>query len=548
MRVDTSKFDLLSFKDEISQRFSFTLMSNLLESFYSDFLTNDYSFLEICELYKIASNDDLIRLLDPENKYLVYFDKEFIDSKFYSIKDKVHDLGFFFKSYNSITNTVELITSMSNIDNNKVTIHFPGTKVVIKAMTPLNYKLFTGRSLESLYEPSVLFFRIIAYGIELKATDIHFQCFRLSANKSMYPIEYRIGNNLEMRNLFNITEALNSSMMKSIVSRNTNYNNTDLNSLSGVTDSILDPFFIGGYDLRINISKTICGFKTTVRVMGASDLIQDISNLGFHPKVNQVLERVTRLNNGLTLVTGPMRSGKNTTLFAVLNKMKDRPINIIDISSPTETILPVNQINYENNVEHLKSVISSCKKHDLNVAHINELPNKEVADSVYDLVNSSVAVLTTFHINRIWHLCYKIKEYFQENTFNIFTHLNFVFNQKIFIKQCPHCQETYMVSPNANLLPEVLDLCQKFGIVSYMESKGCNLCGNTGVQRRMQPYVEFIIVDDDLRRQLFKSSNLYEMEMAIFNKVKEQKTSLEDFVVEDVRRGILHPNQLVSLL
>ena len=228
--------------------------------------------------------------------------------------------------------------------------------------------------------------------------------------------------------------------------------------------------------------------------------------------------------------------------------MKDRPINIIDISSPTETILPVNQINYENNVEHLKSVISACKKHDLNVAHINELPNKEVADSVYDLVNSSVAVLTTFHINRIWHLCYKIKEYFQENTFNIFTHLNFVFNQKIFIKQCPHCQETYMVSPNANLLPEVLELCQRFGIASYMESKGCAMCGNTGVQRRMQPYVEFIVVDDDLRRQLFKSANLYEMEMAIFNKVKEQKTSLEDFVVEDVRRGILHPNQLVSLL
>lgn len=546
--IDLDKFNLLGLKNLINSKFSYRLMQNLFECYYSDISFNDKSFLEICELYKIVSNEEILDVLDPSGQLLVFFDREYIDPKFYHIKDKVHELGFFFRNFNSVTNTVELVTSMDNIDNNRVSIHFPETRVVIKAMSPLNYKLFTGAHLENLYNPSVLFFRIVADAVEMKCTDIHFQSFKLDANKSVYPIEYRIGNNLVTRNLFQISEYLNEAMIKEIISKNTNYNNTDLKSLSGVTDSILDPFFVGGFDLRVNVSKTICGFKITIRIMGASDLVQDINNLGFHPKVNEILERVTRVNNGMTLVTGPMRSGKNTTLFAILNRMKDRPINIMDISSPTETLLPINQINYENNVEHLKSVISSCKKHDLNVAHINELPNKDVADSVYDLVNSSVAVLTTFHINRIWHLCYKIKEYFQENTYNIFTHLNYVFNQKIFIKQCPHCQDTFTLTENSNLFPEVLELCYKFGITSYKVSKGCNKCNHTGVVRGIQPYVEFIVVDDELRRKLFRSQNLYDMELAIYDTVKEQKTSLEDFVIEDVRNGVLHPNQLVNLL
>lgn len=546
--VDLSKFNLLNFKDLIKKKFSYNLMKNLFESYYSNILFNDRVLLEVCEMYKIATNEEILKSLDPNDEHMVFFDKEFVDLKFYHIKDKVHELGFYFKSYNSIDNVVELVTSMDNVNNNRVSIHFPETKVVIKAMTPLNYRLFKGEELSYIFNPLVLFFRIIADAIEMKCTDVHFQTFKLTANKSTYPIEYRIGNNLVSRNLFNIDSYLNESMIKEVIKNKTNYVTTDLKSMKGITDSILDPFFVGGNDLRINVSKTISGFKTTVRIMGASDLVKDISNLGFRPKVNEVLERVTRVNNGMTLVTGPMRSGKNTTLFAILNKMKDRPINIFDISSPTETLLPINQINYENNVDHLKSVISSCKKHDLNVAHINELPNKDVADSIYDLVNSSVAVLTTFHINRIWHLCYKIKEYFQENTYNIFTHLNYVFNQKIFIKQCPHCQETFSLTDKSNLFPEVMELCLKFGISSYKVSKGCSRCDYTGVLPGIQPYVEYIIVDDSLRRKLFKAQNLYEMEMVIYNVVKEQGTSLEDFVIEDVKLGILHPNQLVNLL
>ena len=156
--------------------------------------------------------------------------------------------------------------------------------------------------------------------------------------------------------------------------------------------------------------------------------------------------------------------------------------------------------------------------------------------------------MTTFHINRIWHLCYKLQEYFGDNIYNLFTNLNYVFNQKIFIKQCPHCQDTYNLDRHSNLYPEVIELASRFNISSYRQSRGCKLCNHTGVQQGIQPYVEYIVFDEELRSGLFNCSTLHEMELLIKNKVMKENTSLEYFVIADVLQGTLHPNQLVTLL
>ena len=123
-----------------------------------------------------------------------------------------------------------------------------------------------------------------------------------------------------------------------------------------------------------------------------------------------------------------------------------------------------------------------------------------------------------------------------------------MFNQKIFIKQCPHCQETYQLDKHSNLFPEVLELAEKYNVTSYKESRGCEQCNHTGVMKGIQPYVEYIIFDEDFRTKLFNCSSLYEMELLIKDKVRKENTCLEYFVLEDISSGILHPNQLTTLL
>lgn len=74
--------------------------------------------------------------------------------------------------------------------------------------------------------------------------------------------------------------------------------------------------------------------------------------------------------------------------------------------------MPFTQVDYGGDESTLLNAVRLAKKQDVNVAYINELPNKEVAFSVRDLVNSSVYVLTTMHMDRLWHLPYKLKEYY----------------------------------------------------------------------------------------------------------------------------------------
>lgn len=540
------KYNILNAKTLIQNKFSFELMKVIMESYYPN-LFEDNELLYLAELYKIVSNDQLVKTIDPTGKYMTSLKSEYIDAKFSSVVDVVHKLGFLFASYNSINDTVTLVTSLNNVSNNKVELYFPNTKVEIKAVTPLNYKLLTEiKDVKVLYKPNVLFFRIVADAIEQKATDIHFLTHKLSNDKEVYPVHYRIGNSFTARNLFSINKELNKDMIAEVIKTRTNYQTIDLDTITGVVTSCNNPFYVPGYDLRITVNRTISGYATTVRIMGATDIIQSLESLGLKPEVVKVLERVVRSNSGLTLVTGPQRSGKNTTLFAVLNQMINRPLKIMDFSSPVETLLPIVQIDYKNDVEHLNALVKSAKKHDSDIVLINELPSKDTADAVYDLVNSSVGVMTTFHIKRIWHLCYKLEEYFKENLLNIITHMNIVLTQQIFIKQCPHCLESFALSKNSNLLPEVIELAEKFGITSYMESQGCSKCNHTGVQRGIQPYVEYVIFNEDLRNELFQTKSLYEMENIIKAKVKTDGTSLEDFVIPDVINGTLHPNQLAN--
>lgn len=542
------RFDLQNAIDGIQGDYTFMLMQQILESVYVNLY--DYNELMfVAELYNLVSNENLMDSLDPKKNLMAYLKKEIIHDRFISIADAVHEQGFFFAKYDEINNKVFLVTSMENIANHTIELYFSDCKVDIRAVTPLNYKLLKeGHEPSHYYNPSVIFFRIIADAIEQKATDVHFLAYKLDESKTSFPVEYRTGNSLVPRSLFPIDARLNSEMIKEVITTRTSFQVTDIDVLAGVGASIHNPFYCFGNDLRVNVTKTVSGYTYTIRIMGAGDLVTDIENLGFKPKVNSVLDRVTRSSNGLTLVTGPQRSGKNTTLFAILNKMIARPIKIVDYSSPVETLLPIIQVDYKGNPDYLDSLVKSCKKHDVDVALINELPNKDIADSVYDLVNSSVGVMTTFHINRIWHLCYKLKEYFGDNIYNLFTNINYVFNQKIFIKQCPHCQETYQLDKHSGLYPEVLELAEKYNVTSYKESKGCEKCKHTGVVSGIQPYVEYLIFDEDFRTKLFNCSTLYEMELLIKDKVRKENTCLEHFVLEDINAGILHPNQLTTLL
>lgn len=542
-------FNIKAAIDNIESREIFRLMKQTLYDNYP-YIEDSYHFLEICELYKIISAESLISLLNKDNKdeQVVHVKSEYIDNKFNPLYDKLHSSGFYIYYYDKANRVVTVASSMDNIDCPNIDLYFGDLKVERVAMTPLNYLMLSNPSrIAELTFHYIIFLRIVADGVIRGASDVKFSSFQLENNRTVYPIRFRVGNDLVPYTTFTLDEELNRKILADVVKCKSIPDESQMNTADGVLFPIYNCFGVDNYQLRVKMNKTNIGFLCNTRIMKMRN-INGSNSLGFGDRVNSVISSMTRVDNGLCLVTGPQRSGKSTTLLAVFNEVCKRPISVAEISNPVESPLPLDPLSYSTE-DDLLALCASCKKLDLDVALVNEVPSKTIASSIYDLLNSSIGVFTTFHINRIWHLCYKLDEYFSGNLMSVITYMRYVLNQKSFIKQCPHCrQERILDYSKSDLYPEVISLCKDLNITTYSESQGCKECNFTGSSVGIQPYVEYIIFDNKLKTELAKCSTLYEMEMVIRKKVDEDKTSLEYFVLKGVECGDLHPNQLINLL
>lgn len=539
----------------IKENDAFKLLEKVLDNAYAEFSEDEF-ILICCEMYKIVNRNLLISYLNTDNNSdikVVPMTKEYEDKDIDKYKRKIRDLGFYVYHYDKPNSTITLATEMSNVDNPRLDIIFPDLKVERVALTPYNYyeikegKLpIKSRYLESILRPYIIFLRLVAECYLMKGTDIRFYCYKGADSFNYYGTKVRIGNELVQLNLFQMDEDLNKRVIEDVISR-TIYNSAQLEQKNGIQHSMIDPFKIGDLSLRLKFNKSIAGYSGNVRIVGVKSLTDSIESLGFDSEVNEVVRAMTRVEDGLCLVTGPQRSGKSTTLISVFNEIVKKPISVAEFSSPVETPLLLDAFEYSNE-EELLALTASAKKLDLDVALLNEIPASSVAKGVYDLVNSSVGVFSTLHISRIWHLPYKLEEYFGDKMINVITYLRYVLNQKALILQCPHCLESLVLKDSKEIYPEVMDICKEFGIEYYMKSVGCDICGNTGVRKGIQPFVEYVKFDNKLKSELARCSRTYEMEEVIRKHVSENNCGLEYFMKKALLDGSIHPNQLLALL
>lgn len=558
---DDVRFNISFALDCVKRSNAYTLMEKKLETVYPDF-DDDEFLLVLAEMYKLVNRNALIGWINKDNTTstkVVSMTEVYKSNDLNKYMKRIEELGFFVYHYDKPNSTITLATSIDNIDNPKLDIIFPDLKVERVALTPYNYREMLDKyytdpkkraNLDKIRQPRLVMIRLIAECYIRRGTDIRFYAYKTSdSQKNLYGCKIRVGNSLHPMTLFDIDEKLNEEMIKDLLKYNSLLDPSQLESGSGhgARFSIFDPFGIGDLTIRLQFNKSVAGYSGDVRIVGVKSLTDTVESLGFDEEVNEVIYSMTRVENGLCLVTGPQRSGKSTTLISVFNEIVKKPISVAEFSSPVESPLLLDAFEY-NSEHQLLGYTSSAKKLDLDVALLNEIAEASAAKGVYDLLNSSVGVFSTFHINRIWHLPYKLEEYFGDKMINVITYLRYVLNQKALILQCPHCLETEIVEGSKELYSEVKDICKELGITSYKKAVGCDFCNNTGVRVGIQPFVEYIKFDDKLRSDLARCTRVYDMEMVIKEHVKANNCSLEFFMKRALMNGSIHPNQLLALL
>ncbi|MFA6714656.1 MAG: PilT/PilU family type 4a pilus ATPase [Victivallales bacterium] len=133
------------------------------------------------------------------------------------------------------------------------------------------------------------------------------------------------------------------------------------------------------------------------------DEIRSLEQLGFLPKDVVTIERMLDYHNGLILVTGPLGSGKTTTLAAMIDVLnKKRKDHIIAVEDPIEILHQsrnciVTQREIGRHTDSYNAALKGALREDPDIIVIGELHNLETIENAITASETGHLVIGTLH-------------------------------------------------------------------------------------------------------------------------------------------------------
>lgn len=148
---------------------------------------------------------------------------------------------------------------------------------------------------------------------------------------------------------------------------------------------------------RVNVYHEQFGPAIAFRMI--SEKIPTLKELG----LNETVERLCHLPNGLVLVTGPTGSGKSTTLAAMIDYINEnRRSHVITIEDPIEYVFKnknclVTQREVNIHTRSFTNAIKSALRQDPDVVMVGEMRDLETIAAAMTLAETGHLVFSTLH-------------------------------------------------------------------------------------------------------------------------------------------------------
>ena len=421
-----------------------------------------------------------------------------------------------------------------------IKIDIPNYKLQFVFIADCNYrtvkhKLSVGTISDSVanLRPLLILRRLVADCIEHGGTDIHFQSTFVD-KKPKHSIRYRIKREL-CDSDFKISPDLIYRVTQTAIAKLSTASASDLDAAAGVTTDISDLFGDGTCDLRMTGMRVAAGIYVVIRIQTTTTTMRKIDELGFPEEDVVIIRDIAKRRTGLTLVTGAMNTGKNTTIFAILNELINDPIRIIEYSNPIEARMPFPQINYKGDIELLTNLMTLAKKQDIDIAVLNEIPNSDVAFAVRDLVNSAIGVITTTHVDRIWHVPNKLNEFFGKDYKTIISQLNAIINQKMFRRWSGPGLQKRMLQSNS----EFEKFAYRSGVRQYFVPTDASK-----IKYSVQPLAEILVITDEMKSAMLDFDELWKAERMLRMHIERAHSTIENKLAMYINEGICSLDEL----
>jgi len=154
-------------------------------------------------------------------------------------------------------------------------------------------------------------------------------------------------------------------------------------------------------DLRIAISPVIWGEQVVIRILDKSGTSLKLEDMGYKGRALRTIRQGLSRSNGMILTSGPTGSGKSTSMYALINEIKNESINIVTLEDPVEYKMGgINQIQVNTEVGlTFATGLRSILRQDPNVVMVGEIRDKETAQLAVQAALTGHLVFSTLHTN-----------------------------------------------------------------------------------------------------------------------------------------------------
>ena len=257
-------------------------------------------------------------------------------------------------------------------------------------------------------------------------------------------------------------------------------------------------------DLRIATLPTVYGEKIVIRILDKSNVMLELSDVGFEPDVLALYEKAYRRPYGCVIITGPTGSGKSTSLYGTLNQLNEPGKNIITVEDPVEYRLQgINQVQVNTKAGlTFAAGLRSILRCDPDIVMIGEVRDQETAQIAVEAALTGHLVLCTLHTNDAAGALPRLTEMGVEPFLSASAIVG-ILAQRLARRLCPDCRIKTTVSHrelkefgDTDKLPRGLP--DPAPIYEANTDSDCSRCGGSGYKGRLGLY-EFLTMSDETR-------------------------------------------------
>jgi type IV pilus assembly protein PilB len=289
-------------------------------------------------------------------------------------------------------------------------------------------------------------------------------------------------------------------------------------------------------DLRIAIAPVVWGEQVVIRLLDKSGTSFKLEDMGYTGHALRLIRKGLQQPNGMILTSGPTGSGKSTSMYALLQEIKQDAINIITLEDPIEYKMDgVNQIQVNPEVGlTFATGLRSILRQDPDVVMVGEIRDKETAQLAVQAALTGHLVFSTLHTNSAAGILPRLLDMGVE-PFLIASTVHTVIGQRLVRRIADEGRKTYQSSAVETkaiqdtlgvLLPKTAETAEAVakdlgykslplaGQTAYTLSQGTDNPDNPGGYRGRMGLYEVFEISEAIQGLIMKRSTTNEIEKA----------------------------------